>query len=254
MNYKTEFYFFKEGKYQVLPDNSSSNPIYNLPKGHWLGAQATVKDFDGDGNEEIIWSYYLGGLITTADPQVDYFKLNENGVYYKVTSSFNDLDFSQDFHVHAAIDFDFDDDLDLVFKNEDTEEIKVYRNDGQGNFSHVFGNVSFGIPLTNLEKIYSVDHENDGDFDVIVEDSSGKFSFYLNQNGTYVQQFGENNPYGSLDGKDLTVSFYDVDRDGDIDALFLDEDGKAKYYENLTIDGNKPPLVIDDRAKVWLTT
>ncbi|NES07339.1 MAG: hypothetical protein F6K22_33820, partial [Okeania sp. SIO2F4] len=248
----TEFYFFESGQYQVLSDDLSTNPIFSIPKG-WLGGEATTADFDGDGSDELIWTYFNGGLTTTADPQVDYFKLNDNGVYERVNVPFDDLDLSSDFHVHAAIDVDFDNDLDIVFENSATEEIQIYQNDG-GNFSSFLGDIFFGIPLDNLENIHSVDDDNDGDFDVIVEDSFGNFSFYVNQNGAYIQQFGDNNPYGNLDATDLNVSFYDVDRDRDIDALFLDEDGKAIYYENLKIDGNKIPFVIDDRAQILSDT
>ena len=114
-------------------------------------------------------------------------------------------------------------------------------------------NPDLRIPLTNLEKIHSFDENNDGYDDVVVQDESG-FDFYRNNEGNYELQTEENNPFADLDGTDLNVSFADVDRDGDTDVLSLNKNGNPAFYENLTIDGNKSPLVIDDSAKVVTDT
>ena len=54
---------------------------------------------------------------------------------------------------------------------------------------------------------------------------------------TFTEQTGSDNPFDGVDeGSNSNVSFFDIDNDGDYDALFGEENGAINLYENT---GNK---------------
>lgn len=233
-----EYYTFINGSFQFVTNNAS--PIANLPKNSYA-VHALVNNFEGDQkNSEIIWSVLASTTNQSGEPR---YYWGRNSYTFSWPNSTN-----EDFILTAAVDLNGDGYLDVITQHDLTGETEFYLNN-EGNFTKVGPEFDPGIPLANLAKIHSVyDHES-GLYNVIVQNGA-RFSFYRYENGVYVQQFNEDNPYRDLQAVAQNVTFGDVDRDGDVDAIFLNGQGRVQYYENLEIDGNKPPLVVDDSAKV----
>ncbi|MCC2112171.1 MAG: VCBS repeat-containing protein, partial [Hyphomicrobiales bacterium] len=80
-----------------------------------------------------------------------------------------------------------------------------------------------------------VDIDNDGDFDMFAGDNSGRISYFRNDGTTVSPAFTYVgvNQLGFLDeGNKASITFGDLDGDGDADALVTDDTGSVAYYRN----------------------
>jgi len=82
-----------------------------------------------------------------------------------------------------------------------------------------------------------VDIDNDGDLDLFVGNWNGRISYYVNNGTSSVPNFTFiTNFYLSIDvGDESTLSFADIDGDGDKDMFIGRRDGRISFYRN---DGN----------------
>jgi hypothetical protein len=77
------------------------------------------------------------------------------------------------------------------------------------------------------------DIDKDGDLDAFVGSADGTIRYYRNTNGSYAQVTGTANPFNGLDfGDNSSISFADIDRDGDLDAFIGSSKGVISYYRN----------------------
>ncbi|HFA51380.1 MAG TPA: VCBS repeat-containing protein, partial [Bacteroidetes bacterium] len=105
---------------------------------------------------------------------------------------------------------------------------------------HFFVNPFEGVDIGDDASPAFVDIDNDGDLDAFCGEYNDNIHFFQNT-GTnispnFVEVVGPNNPLNSANGKGgyrYTVSFVDIDGDGDQDA-FVGNDGNAdiSYYKN----------------------
>ncbi len=82
----------------------------------------------------------------------------------------------------------------------------------------------------------AADIDNDGDMDMIAGEIDGELIYYKNENGTWVRQWGADNPFATLTS-DLEVAFSsplfaDIDGDADQDLLVGINDSRILYFEN----------------------
>ncbi|HEY0740885.1 MAG TPA: FG-GAP-like repeat-containing protein [Chryseosolibacter sp.] len=208
-------------------------------------------DVDGDGDQDVVV-----GSSDNTDPYLKYFR-NDNGAYVEVIANnpFSGTTVPNMF-VPSFVDIDGDGDKDLLasadntdmtyveyFKNENGAFVRqdvaagpfadIYWNEGRGDFSDI---------------------DNDGDFDLIATDrrwEMGDYHYfirYFENTGTttapsFTEKTGTANPLNSVfEDFELFPRFYDIDHDGDLDALIGEGGGVVEntdgnefhYYENVS--------------------
>ncbi|CAN0567952.1 unnamed protein product, partial [Ectocarpus sp. 12 AP-2014] len=92
-----------------------------------------------------------------------------------------------------------------------------------------------GIDVGNDSNPEFVDIDNDGDMDVFIGDNDGTIKYIENTGTASSPTFGSFtiNPFGLPDvGADSTLSFVDIDNDGDLDVFVGESDGGVNYFEN----------------------
>lgn len=109
----------------------------------------------------------------------------------------------------ATADLDGDGDLDLITAGE--RGVHWYKN--QGGFSSFHANEVSGAPATSVQ---AVDMDHDGDLDLFARFVGGRFAWHENRDGkgTFTQ-----NALSTF----AFVNFADLDGDGDLDAISLQE-------------------------------
>ncbi|HTU10368.1 MAG TPA: tandem-95 repeat protein, partial [Allosphingosinicella sp.] len=132
-------------------------------------------------------------------------------------------------------DMDGDGDLDLIVGSNDTT-IKAFRNDGGGSFVQVTGGAN---PFTGLStgpasgvnsmgNMAFVDLDGDGDLDMVTGNGSGSLLSFRNNGvgNAFTALTGTDNPFNGLTtGIFSHPSFFDIDGDGDLDALVGQQPG-----------------------------
>lgn len=168
-------------------------------------------DFDNDGFLDVI----ITGSLSTAIYQnffYEFYYTGNNNIFSVNKSSLDvgdyDKDGDMDFIITGATDY-----------NPNTyepisPEIRLYKNDGNFNFSTVF----ITIPAVSCGSVKFGDYDNDGDLDILV---AGKTSIgtattnvYRNDNGTYVNINA--GLTGIIEGE---AKWADLDNDGKLDII-----------------------------------
>ena len=136
-------------------------------------------------------------------------------------------------------DLDGDGDLDLLV-GKNGGRMNYFENTGDGSsaaFVKVGGNVPFGLPDTGDRSTPTlVDIDADGDLDLFVGDLDGGVRYFKNlgdvEEAVFVPRGGVT-PFGLVDvGSRTTLTFVDLDGDGDFDALVGEGNGRVNYFEN----------------------
>ncbi|RMH78032.1 MAG: hypothetical protein D6680_03315 [Cyanobacteria bacterium J007] len=189
-------------------------------------------DTDRDGDLDLV--------ITTSSGGSQIFENNE-GTFIEITS----LDLGGAGTSVAWGDYDNDGDLDLLAaaQSDAVGLIKVYRNDGSGNFTDI------NAPLTGAitDSVDWGDYDNDGDLDIL----SSAGTVYQNDSGSFIDI------NAAIQGVNSgSVNWGDYDNDGDLDILLVGGD-RAQVYENdsgIFTDINAPLIGVNnagDRSAAW---
>lgn len=191
-------------------------------------------DTDGDYDQDVI----ITGLNNDDNKISKLYYNGGNGNYFEVTGA----EFMEVGGVVGCSDFDLDGDSDILFvghSNIYNDVVKLYFNDGFGNFSGV---IDTTIVETTTSSIALADIDSDNDSDVII---SGKIG-----NGTPITKLYTNNGDGSFN--DIpnipfvgvymgATAFSDIDGDFDLDVLISGHLSPEQGTTNLYIndgDGN----------------
>ena len=132
-------------------------------------------------------------------------------------------------------DLDGDGDEDIIFSrgNTSTNDIFMFENDGNGNFTEV---ISIGIEdINGVMELFDYDNDNDLDVLIIGVDSNDEISTKLfENNGSGIFSLVPNTAFNNFDLGDIAVG--DTDEDGDIDVLIMGNktgtDVETEFYTN----------------------
>lgn len=138
-------------------------------------------------------------------------------------------------------DMDNDGDYDFIVNNHNQADSKLYWNNGDGTVSAHDKNLSRWF-MHDLHGTAAGDYDNDGDLDLVVTQGGGNgtnpstANFYRNDNGKLILMTGD----VGIDkgGRGRGARWSDMDLDGDLDLMLLNEEGLAKqkpqhfFYEN----------------------
>ena len=207
----------------VGPDN----PFDGLSNGGSYSTP-TFLDVDGDGDLDMVSGGNTGAIF--------YYR-NDGGVFAEVPGSqnpFNGIDIGA-FSVTAAINVDTDGDLDLVV-GDSTGLLQTFRNNGNGTFTLLAGvaNPFNGVDLGAFSGPTGGDIDGDGEMDLVAGNDAGTIATFRNNgNGTFTQLTGANNPFNGIDvGGYSSISLFDIDGDGDLDALLGNSAGAIIALNN----------------------
>lgn len=166
-------------------------------------------DYDNDGDLDLL----VNGSTDTDSMYAKIYR-NDKGVFVDIQAPLIGV---QSAHAESWVDFDNDDDLDLIIQgatgpNNYQPITKIYRND-DGNFV----DINAGLPGVVYGSTSWGDFDNDGDLDLLLTGSpNGGGSFishiYKNNNGSFVNiNAGLPGVWGS------SSAWVDYDNDGDFD-------------------------------------
>lgn len=191
-----------------------------------------VADFDNDGFNDLIYGFRgLAGEY----PENEIIKIGLNpdgdGIFENFQPFFNKMDGT--FYTESG-DVDGDGDLDFLLVSSGDQAIRVFKNEGAGNF---------GMPdllatpeHSGTEEIVVVDFDSDGIQDII---ALGANKISLFQRNNFDQEFLTETILYNQITNGYSLGAKDIDNDGDIDLVYSDEGSGLTYYlENLGGLGN----------------
>ena len=180
-------------------------------------------DVDGDGDLDVI----AGNYSQTNKVYLG----NGNGTFGSGTAIGTDTDSTTSV---ALGDVDGDGDLDVIAGNY-SQTNKVYLGNGNGTFG---SGTAIGTDTDSTTSVALGDVDGDGDLDVIAGNYSQTNKVYLNNGldyGTALQEFRTSSNLGSETDHSSSVTFGDMDSDGDLDMVVGNTSETSKWYVN---DGN----------------
>ncbi|MBN1887926.1 MAG: VCBS repeat-containing protein [Thermoflexales bacterium] len=178
--------------------------------------EAVYADVDGDGDADLF----------LASREQNRLLLNDGtGVYTDTTASHLPADNALSFGA-AAGDLDGDGDADILVANAQAAN-QLLLNDGAGRFSPA----AFPAEQDNSYDVALGDVNGDGDLDAIFANFAGQSRLYLNDGaGAFTQAPAGNFPAGDYTSYGLALG--DVDKDGDLDAVFANAVQQNRLYLN----------------------
>lgn len=137
-----------------------------------------------------------------------------------------------------AIDIDGDKDMDVVFSNNNNQDLEYIINNGDGTFSSPTTIASLIIGIFDLK---AVDLDGDDDDDILLASSGVQPRWFENVNGTFFTEHIINGPAG----RSLEVGDLDNDDDTDIvssasgstTCIWYENDGTGNFAAPQTIRG-----------------
>jgi hypothetical protein len=203
------------------------------------GPKVLTGDLNGDGLEDIIL------LGAAGDANKLFLQSNSGSFDFRKVTSF-DTDRELESTCGALIDYDNDNDLDLlvghggneILKGKNNFTMRLYDNDGGGNFA--INITSTPQVIGNFSCIEPCDFDQDGDMDLfigarVVPGNYGLVpsSFLLQNNGDGRWVNLTTEEFGKL-GMVTAAGWSDYDKDGDPDLMVVGDWMPITIFENAT--------------------
>lgn len=185
--------------------------------GGGFSRDVALADLDGDSDLDAV-------VANDSDAAETVWLNNGSGVFsaHPTTASFG-TGFSK---AVALADLDGDGDRDAVVANT-SQEATVWRNNGTGSFSPHPTTPSLGIGSSTDVDVAIGDLDLDGDRDVVIANSGGLETVWLNNgSGGLTQQSSPQ--FGSGADASSGVALADIDGDNDLDAVVVNMNGHAE--------------------------
>lgn len=163
-----------------------------------VGDYSEWADVDHDGDLDVVFEY--GGIY-----------LNDNGLFSPLAG----IEAPAGGYISCA-DFDRDGDMDILAGGlfpGDLKEHRLLRNDG-GTWSDITGGIAADIPALGA----FIDHDGDGDLDIVVAAEGVAPAIYRNDDGVLVPDAAASAGLPLISVGSILPA--DVDNDGDEDLLF----------------------------------
>jgi len=172
-----------------------------------------LADLDNDGdNDYVICS---GSQTAVFDGELVWFQRQDDDTYIKWS-----IDVGRDYDQADLADFDGDGDIDIVAVGFDQDEVNIFLNDGNLNFTPQTIVSDLNIN-GQVDKVDAEDVDNDGDIDIAFGDGNVNGMLYLNDgNANFTlgyELFGWNDLSASAGNSDIVI--LDLNNDGNKDVL-----------------------------------
>lgn len=188
-------------------------------------------DIDADGDYDLLIGRDLASFLfyrntgTAASP-----------VWSRDFNMFNTMETTTYWKVPVLVDYDGDHDYDLIY-GQDNGRLTVYENTGTTTAPvYTRNNDLFRVIKSQGSGATAAlgDFDNDGDFDMVSGDWSGKFQYFRNSGGQTFPSFASaSSPVSVLDpGSYSSPTVVDLDGDGDLDIVSGELNGKLYGYIN----------------------
>ena len=231
--YATVLRYFRNDGGTYTEKRGQPNPFEGII-GYYSAAPAFA-DMDNDGDMDLL-------LGQTYYGSVKYYENTPDGLELRPGASlFSNVDDQLAYAKPAFGDVDGDGDNDLVIGSF-SDTIKYYVREGNHfvDFTHI--NNPFDTILLGSDPTF-VDIDGDDDEDLAIgsliiapPDTAGTVTYYQKISGIYLEQTGVNNPFDFIYGEGIdgsvSLSFADLDRDGDLDLFIGEKYGSILFYEN----------------------
>ncbi|NCQ18717.1 MAG: T9SS type A sorting domain-containing protein [Ignavibacteria bacterium] len=187
---------------------------------HSIYSAAAVGDLNNDGKQDLIVGDFTGKL---------YLHMQTASGFPAVTTAMNIV--VDGFAVPRLIDFDKDNDLDLII-GRDNGTISFYENIGTAEsadwleLQNFFGSIDVGgdaVPSL-------VDYDKDGDYDLIAGNISGEVKFFYNNTFDWIEDTSVTSTI--IVDQNAAPACADLDGDGDFDLVLGNYEGTFSYYKN----------------------
>ncbi|HEV2746562.1 MAG TPA: putative Ig domain-containing protein, partial [Allosphingosinicella sp.] len=209
----------------------AANPFNGVDVG--FRSAPAFGDIDGDGDLDAVVGEYDGSTRTYVN--------NGNGTFTQLTGAAYPLN-GADLGTRVSpgfADLDGDGDMDLAVA-ETTGTVRYFRNNGGGSFTELAGsgNPFNGTNIGTNPAISFIDLDDDGDADLVAGSNTGQLRSFRNNGGSFTEMTGAANPFNGIDvGDRSTPAFFDLDGDGDLDAVVGEYDGTLNFFNNTSPHG-----------------
>jgi len=188
---------------------------------HSIYSAVTVGDIDNDQVPELIVGDLSGNL---------YVHKKSGTSYPVVTNLLSEFNFGS-WSVPRLVDFDFDNDLDLIVANEDGD-LEYLENSGNADSVswHIIPDFFGTLNGDNSCVPEPIDFDKDGDIDLFLGNIWSELNYYKNENNSFVLDNSVIN--GITTSQNTTPALADLDNDGDFDLIVGNYGGTFNYYRN----------------------
>ncbi|MYL06864.1 MAG: tetratricopeptide repeat protein, partial [Gemmatimonadales bacterium] len=194
----------------ILPAHDGTPPPATIATG----------DFDGDGDEDLLWSHSGIGRVLRIDL----------GRYVDTSGDLGTLDAGE--AEAAAIWVDFDDDrrLDVWFAGRSP---RAYHNDPAGGFREIaLPSAATGEAGGAANDVFAADLDQDGDLDLFEPHTGANRLFRNNGDLTFAEMAVDFGLAGPADADTRDAAFGDLDNDRDLDIVLAEGSGGLRLLDN----------------------